>query len=160
MADKNLDVPKVIGKRLIKIVGSFQALAGAGTVIASQVRGLGFGYAPVNGVMALRAQPGNNPTPLTTPGILRTGTGLYTVTLENPYLECVKFMCNLGIPAAGVNLYAVPVEPTTGFATAQTGPTVTILLQTATGTPTDGANTERVYFSLSVRDSTTGYQKP
>lgn len=160
MSDKNLDRAWTIGKRSIRIAGSFQVLSGAGTIVASKVTGLGFGFAPVNGVMALRAQPGNNPTPLTTPGILRPGTGLYTIIMENPYLGCDSFTCCLAVPAAGAQLWAVPVEPITGLGTAGTGPTFTILLMNNAGTPTDGLTTERVHFDIIVRDSTVSFSKP
>lgn len=150
----------VIGKGLIPIWGSFVPLTGAGTVVASNVRGFGFGYAPTNGVMKLKAQPQNNPTPLTTPGILYVSAGLYSVTLEDPYLDCVRFGCDLALPATGANLSAVPVEPIVGINTANTGPTFKILLQNAAGSPTEGATTQRVYFAMLMRNSTVGYQKP
>lgn len=160
MSDKNLDRAWTIGKRSIRIAGSFVPLAGAGTVVATNVRGLGFGYAPVNGLMALKAQPGNNPTPLTVPGILRTGVGVYTIILENPWLGCDSFTVSLGVPVAGVQLWAWPVEPITGMATAGTGPTFTILLANNAGTPTEGAVTQRVHFDIIVRDSTVSFNKP
>lgn len=160
MSDKNMDRPWVVGKRQIELRGSFKVLSGAGTIDATKVTGLGFGFAPVNGVMALRAQPQNNPTPLSTPGILRTNTGLYTITFENPYLELVSFHPHLATAAGGVNLFAQAIEPVTGTNTAQTGPTITVQLVNGSGAATEGATTQRLHFVAVFRDSTWSYQKP
>lgn len=162
MSNKNLDRPWCIGKREVTIAGNFVPLSGSGTIVASKVQGLGFGFKPdkSTGVMALAAQPGNNPTTLTTPGILRTGTGVYTIVFEDPYLELLSFQCELACVSGGVNSFAQMLEPVTGLATANTGPTVTITIVNGSGTPVEGATTQRLYFIATFRDSTVGYVKP
>jgi len=160
MSNRNHDkLHGLIGPGKIIVDGSFVPLTGAGTVDATKVTGLGFGYAPVKGVMALITPPQNNPIPLSTPGIVRTGTGLYTITFEDPYLEVVSFRCDLAVAAAGSALRAVPVEPITGTSTANTAPTITIVILNG-ATPTDAAASQRVHFHAVFRDSTTRYQKP
>lgn len=161
MSNKNLDAKHyVIGKRIIRVSGSFVPLTGAGTIVASSVTGWGFGYAPVAGVMALRAQPQNNPTPLTTPGIVRNSAGLYTITTEDPYLEVKWFDCNLAGPAAGTALWAQPVEPVANTGVANKGVAVQVLITNNAGTPTDANANMRLYFAIEFRDSTVLYQKP
>jgi hypothetical protein len=110
--------------------------------------------------MALRAQPGNNPTPKSTPGILRTGTGLYTLIPEDTYIDCNYFGADLAAPAAGSALWAQPVEPVANLNTAQTAPTLSILIVNSSGTPTDAAANMRMYFEIEFRDSTVQFNKP
>jgi hypothetical protein len=160
MSTRNNDTGWCIGKRLVEVCGSFIPLTGAGTILATGVKGLGFGFAPVNGVMALRAQPQNNPTPKSTPGILRTGTGLYTLIPEDTYIDCNYFGVDLAVPVAGSALWGQPVEPIINLNTAQTAPTHSILIVNNAGTPTDAAASMRMYFELQYRDSTVQYNKP
>src|SRR6185437_15287584 len=102
MSNRNHDkLHGLIGPGKIIVDGSFVPLTGAGTVDATKVTGLGFGYAPVKGVMAL----------------------------------------------------------ITGTSTANTAPTITIVILNG-ATPTDAAASQRVHFHAVFRDSTTRYQKP
>lgn len=166
MSNRRLDQPWTVGQRKIIVSGSFVPLTGAGTVAASTVRGLGFGYAPDStGVMALRAAPGNNPVPLSTPGIVRTGTGLYTIVLEDPYLSLEFWTPSLAGPATGIAtggsaLFAQPVSPATGTGTASTGPTLTVVIVNNAGVPTECIAGCRVHFEAHFRDSTEQYTKP
>src|ERR1700690_3771350 len=111
MSNKNYDTAYAQGKRLIGIEGSFIPLTGAGTVVAANVRGFGFGYAPNSaGVMVL--QPNLVVKGLTTtPGIVRSGTGLYTVTFEDTFLAVNYFGADLAAPVAGSALLAPPLQP-------------------------------------------------
>lgn len=146
--------------RDIRVRGSFVPLTGAGTVVASTVKGEGFGYAPVNGAMALKTAPGNNPTPLTTPGITRVSAGLYKVVLEDPYQDIEHITCDLAGPATGSALWAQPVDPVTNTATANSGATFQLVIVNSSGTPTEANASMRLHFVVSLRDSTAHYQKP
>lgn len=148
--------------RTIRVVGSFVPLTGAGTIDATKVTGFGFGFAlsQSTGVVATKAQPQNNPTPLTTPGIVRANTGLYTITTEDPYLELVAFHCDLAGPVGGTALWIQPVEPVANLATAGKGVAAQVLIVNSSGTPTDANANMRVYFGLAFRDSTVGFRKP
>src|SRR5437660_10084646 len=111
MSNRNADKARLIlGKRIWEFDGSFQALAGAGTVDASKVRGFGFGYVPQNGVVALKsaASPGVN----STPGIVRTGTGTYTITFEDPYIDFITAEAWLMTPGGTVNDAAIQATVT------------------------------------------------
>jgi hypothetical protein len=161
MSTRNYDTGWCVGKRLIDISGNFVPLTGAGTVVASTVKGFGFGYAPVNGVMTLRPLTGgNNPVPKSTPGIVRSSTGLYAITFEDPYIDIVYFGVDLAAPSTGTALWAQPVEPVTGINTAFTAPTLSVLIVNNAGTPTDAAANMRIYFDVVFRDSTAFFQKP
>ena len=159
MANRNFDVAWSIGKRLIDIIGSFVPLTGAGTIVASSVKGLGFGYAPVAGVMALQTtgRPGITSGP---GGILRTGVGMYTIQADDSYQDLNFFDCTLAAAnTSGTGLWAQPVNNATGF-TPGVGPTVTMLIVNSSGTPTEATAGQRVYFDLQLRDSTTQFNKP
>src|ERR1700722_7515886 len=165
MSNRRLDRPWTIGERIIVVQGSFVPLTGAGTVRASAVRGLGFRYSPVAGVMTLRGAPGNNPVPLSTPGITLGTTGLYSIVFEDPYQELVFFDAVLAGPATGIAtggsaLQAQPVVPETGVATAATGPTLQVVIVNNAGTPTQCVANCRLFFEAHFRDSTVQYQKP
>jgi hypothetical protein len=161
MANKNFDQGYCIGKRLIEIAGSFIPLTGAGTVVASSVRGFGFGYAPNSaGVTVLQPNATGKVQLTTTPGILRTGTGLYTLTLEDPYADCNLFSVDLAAPVAGSQLWAQPVEPIANLGSATAAPVFSILIINNAGTPTDAAANMRMYFALQMRDSTVQKVKP
>lgn len=160
MADRNFDQGYTIGKRLIEIAGSFVPLTGAGTVVASTVKGLGFGYAPNNaGVMALQPNLVTKPW-TTTPGIVRTGTGVYTITLEDRYLDCNCFSADLAVPAGGSALWAQPNEPIANLGSTTAAIVATLTIVNASGTPTDAAASSRIHFFLQLRDSTTQRVKP
>jgi hypothetical protein len=159
MSNRNADKARLIlGKRLWEIEGSFVALAGAGTVTASTVRGFGFGYAPLNGVMTLlpRATQGIS----STPGIVRTGTGLYTITLEDSYIDYVTCAAWLMPPGGTVNDAAIETAPT-NFGVSGLAPTFTLVTYSgATGTAADLGTTFTVCFRFVLRDSTVQYNKP
>lgn len=160
MANRNYDTGWALGKRLISIEGNFVPLTGAGTIVASSVNGFGFGFAP-NAAGTMVLQPRLSSSPLTsTPGILRTGTGLYTLTLEDNYLGCNFFGCDLAAPVAGSQLWAQPVEPVANLGSSTLAPTFSILIINNAGTPTDAAANMRLYFSLTMRDSTVQRGKP
>lgn len=141
-------------------------LTGAGTVLASAVKGFGFGYAPnASGVMALRGTPGNNPVGLSTPGITRTVAGTYAIVFEDPYQDVEYFDAILagpvtGIAAGGKQLSAQPVEPVAGLATANTAPTAKVVIVDNTGGVVEGIASCRLYFEIWFRDSTVQFQKP
>lgn len=159
MANRNMDQSWCLGKRLIDLAGNFVPLTGAGIVLASAVRGFGFGYAPTNGVMTL--QPRLTSSPLTsTPGILRTGTGVYTITLEDAYLSVNDYGCDLAVPAGGSQLWVQPVEPVANLASSTLAPTFTMTIVNNAGTPTDAAASSRVYFWIELRDSNVQFAKP
>lgn len=157
MANRRFDESYVIGVRIIDIMGSFATLAGAGTVIASSVKGFGFGYAPINGVMTLQPTARNGIT--STPGILRTGTGVYTVTFDDSYADVIDIGSDLQVATGGSALWAQP-NPTTGLATSGTAPTCTFTIINSSGTPTEGGTTSRLNFRCTFRDSTTQFTKP
>jgi hypothetical protein len=159
VANKNLDTAYAIGKRLVGLEGSFVPLTGAGTIVAANVRGFGFGFAPNSaGVMALQA-PLSGKGLTTTPGIIRAGTGLYTITFEDTYLAVNYFGADLAVPVAGSALWAQPVEPINiGSGTA--APAVQILIVNNAGAPTDASANMRVYFEIVFRDSNVQFVKP
>lgn len=162
MSNHNFDRPWCLGKRKIDFSGSFVPLTGAGTIDATKVTGLGFGFAfsQVTGVVALRSQPANNPTPNTTPGILRTGTGLYVVTFDDTYQDVDAVSVDLAAPVSGSALWAQAVEPIANLATANKGPALSILIVNNAGTPTDAAANMRLHFIVVFRDSTVQRAKP
>lgn len=163
MANRNFDQGYVIGKRLIDIMGSFIALTGSGTITASSVKGLGFGFAPVAGVMKAQTAPVRAGI-TSTPGIARTGTGLYGVTLDDSYRDINFVSADLGAPVSGSGLWAQPVEPwtNTGALGAAVGiaPTVQFLIINSSGTPTDASGTMRMHFAIQCEDSTVQFSKP
>jgi hypothetical protein len=160
MANKNFDQSFCIGKRLVEITGSFVPLTGAGTIVASTVRGFGFGYAPNSaGVMTLQP-PIPSKAAFGTPGILRTGVGLYTLTTEDVYIGCNLFSADLAAPVAGSALWAEPVEPIANLGSSTANPVFSILIVNNAGTPTDAVANMRLYFALIMRDSTTQFYKP
>ncbi len=146
--------------RDIRVRGSFILLTGAGTINAAKVKGEGFGYAPVNGAMALKGVPGNNPTPLTTPGIAYVSAGLHIITFEDSYQDLECLVCTLAGPATGTNLFVQTVDPPTNLATASKGVAVQILTTNNAGSPTDAPANTRLHFVASFRDTTSHYQKP
>lgn len=159
MANRNFQTSWVIGERIVDIAGSFVPLTGAGTVVASTVRGLGFGYAPSAGVMTLFGNVSTKSFLTTTPGIVRTGTGLYTVTLEDPYIEAKAVGCDLAVASASPN-WAQPIEPIANLASSTAAPVISIQIINASGSAVDASSGGRLHFFVSLRDSTTQFQKP
>ena len=164
MANRRFDADfRTIGDRRIRLAGSFVPLTGAGTVVASTVKGFGFGYAPASGTAAMTLKALSSVSPLTgTPGIVRANTGLYTVTLEDTYLALDSIQLAYGVPAAGLttllDVYHVPLADSFGSATAVSSFQV-VLLNTS-GNPTDAVAACRVHFILILRDSTVQFSKP
>lgn len=160
MSDRNFDKAYVIGKRLIDISGTFVPLTGAGTVAASTVRGLGFGYLPVSGTWTKRTAERSGITGSTS-GITRTATGTYTVTFEEAFRDIYYQSADLASPnTSGSALWAQPVATATNLNTAATAPTITILIVNSSGSPTDAASGQKVYFHVQFDDSTVGFNKP
>lgn len=160
MANRQFQNGYVIGERIIDLVGSFVPLTGAGTVLASKVTGLGFGYAPSGNPGIMTLQPRIAQSPLTsTPGILRTGTGLYTITFEDNYLEMVGVSVDLAVAAASAN-WAQALEPIANIASSTLAPTLSLQIINSSGTAVDSAANCRLHFFIRFRDSTTRYGKP
>lgn len=159
MSNRNADKARlVLGKRIWEIEGSFIALAGAGTVNAALVKGFGFGYTPVNGVMTLKPNASQGVSSI--PGIVRTGTGLYTITLEDPYLDYITCEAWLMVPGGTSNDAAIETNPT-NLGVSGLAPTFTLVtMNGSTGTATDLGTTFVVCFRLVLRDSTVQYNKP
>lgn len=167
MSSRNYDRGHyLLGKRSVHIFGSFAAPTGVGGVgangafDATSVKGLGFGYAPNGqGIMALKpsAQPGIS----SIPGVIWVSAGVYTLTLEDSYLDATDWEAHVIPPAAGtltnsVRLVTLP----TNLATGGKAPTFTFAAFTSGGTPTDFGATYRIGFHLWLRDSTVNYVKP
>jgi hypothetical protein len=159
MSNRNADKPRLIfGVRQWEIEGTFQALGGAGTVVASAVKGFGFGYAPVNGVMALRTESVVSGV-TSTPGIVRTGVGLYTITLEDPYIDYVTAMAWLMGPGPNAN-DAQFQQTVSNLNTLNTAPTFTLVTSTTGGAAVDLGTTYNIGFRFVFRDSTRQFNKP
>ena len=160
MANRRFDNDdKTLGVGLRRIYGSFVPLTGAGIVAASTVKGMGFGYAPIAGVMALKTSASQGVSG--TPGIVRTSTGLYTITLEDSYLDLVSILCSLQVPAAGIasGLDAYPVTlPSVGVAA--TASTFQIVILNSSGVVTESVASCRICFEAVFRDSSVQFNKP
>ena len=161
MANTNFDRGHlVIGKRQVHIEGSFQLLAGTGTVVASTVKGLGFGFAPnQQGIMAPKTQP--RPGIQDIGGIVWVSAGTYDITLEDSYIDAVDYDAHLIYPSGGTLthralVYTNPVN----LGTSGRAPTFRVVTVVTGGTPTDFGTTFRLGFHIWLRDSTTNYVKP
>ena len=148
-----------LGKRRIELRGLFVPLGGAGTVAAATVKGFGFGYAPVNGVNTL--QPTARPGISGTPGIVRTGVGVYTLTLDDSYLDLESINATCMCPAGGGGAAEAQFSATvTNLGVSGQAPVFTLNLMTSSGTPTDLGSTYKVCFQVNLIDSTVQLQKP
>lgn len=161
MANTNFDRGHLlIGKRLVHIFGSFQLLAGSGTVVASSVKGLGFGYAPnLQGVMALKAGP--RPGITSTPGITYVSAGTYDITLEDSYIDAIDYEAHLIYPSGGTltNAARMYTSPT-NLGVGGLAPTFRVATIVTGGTLTDLGTTFRLGFHIWLRDSTVQFVKP
>lgn len=159
MSNRNADkAVLVLGKRLWEFDGSFVCLAGAGTVVASTVKGWGFGYSPVAGVMTLK--PTATSGIISTPGIVRTAVGVFTLTFEDTYLEVVNANAWLMGPGPNVNDAAIR-QAVTNVASSNQAPTFTIdTFNGATGAAADLGTTYSVGFRVKFRDSSANYNRP
>ena len=159
MSSHNFTLPQCLDRGLVMLAGSFIPLTGAGTVAAASVIGQGFGYAKTNGVTVL--QPAARPGISGTPGIVRTGVGVYTITLDDSYLGVNYWDVNFAAPtAAGTVLNAVPVAGPTGLAAGPVAPVFTFVIVNGSGTPTEASALARVHFLMILRNSTVGDQRP
>jgi len=156
MANRNLDTSYCFGKRLIDIAGSF-GTNGASNPVAANVKGLGFGYAPQNGTMAVK---GSSPGVTTTAGIVRSATGTYVITPEDPFADLNVVSCDLQVASASAN-WAQP-GPVANLAVSNQAPNVTLFVINSSGSLQDiAANaSSRVHFFMQFRDSTVQFQKP
>jgi hypothetical protein len=159
MANRNFDTGWTIGKRLIDITGSF-GTNGASNPVAANVKGFGFGYAPVGNVMTLQTSIPVRPGITTTPGIVRSATGTYVITLDDSYLDHQVFSCDLQVASASAN-WAQP-GPIANMGVSGQAPNFTVIVINSSGTPQDvAANANsRVHFFIQLRDSTTQFAKP
>ena len=161
MANTNFDCGHyTIGKRLPHIFGSFQLLAGSGTVVASTVKGLGFGFAPnLQGVMAAKtvAKPGIQDIG----GIVYVSAGTYDITLEDSYIDAIDTEAHLIYPSGGTLTHrALFYTNPTNLATSGRAPTFRLVTTVTGGTPTDLGTTFRAAFHIWLRDSTVQFVKP
>ena len=152
-----------IGEREILIAGSFVPLTTTGTITASSVTGLGFGYAPNSaGTMALQtaARPGISGTP----GIIYTSPGDYAITLDDCYLEVTSVTGSIGNKYGtngAENLFFHVDDPPAATFSAGTATKITIHTVNSSGTHVDAPATNmRVHFAILLRDSTVTYGKP
>jgi hypothetical protein len=138
MANRNLDTAWTFGKRIIEVTGSFGPNGGSNP-LSSSFKGKGW-----------RDKTG---------GVVRTGTGTFVVTFDDPFLDINGLSVDLQVPSAQGN-WAQPGPITNVGATS--APTVTIFTVNSSGTAVDisaAANTA-VFFTVTFRDSTVGFSKP
>lgn len=160
MANRNFET---MGMSLIKgevhIYGSFTLLAGAGTIDATLVKGLGFGYAP--GPAGVTVTKGSSPGVTSTAGIARTSAGLYTVTLEDPYIDAIDYEAHLLYPSGGtLTNRALMLTAPTNLGNGQVAPTFTIETVNSGGSATDLGTTFRCGFHIWLRNSSSVGFKP
>lgn len=165
MSSHRFDRQWVLGVGRVELRGRFTCLAGAGTVNAALVKGYGFGYAPVNGVNAL--QPTSRPGIAGTPGIVRTATGTYTLTLDDQYYDFEAANATILAPTGGgsaaeAQFNGAPTNLGINYTAGQapTAPVFTIYTMNASGVLTDLGTTFQVTFQLDLINSTVQLQKP
>jgi hypothetical protein len=159
MANRNFDQGWTVGKRLIEIAGSF-GTNGASNPVAANVKGLGFGYAPMAGVMALQTTIPVRPGITTTPGIVHAALGTYTITFDDAYTDLNVFSCDLQVAALSAN-WAQP-GPTANLGVSGSAPNVQVFVINSSGTGQDiaAATFSRVHFFVQFRDSNVQFSKP
>jgi hypothetical protein len=157
----------LLGKRQAHIFGSFAAPTGVGGAGAANgafdptsVKGLGFGYAPnQQGIMALQAaaRPGIS----SVPGVIWVSAGVYTMTLDDSYIDATDWEAHVIPPSGGTltNIARILTLPTL-LGTGGKAPTFTFNVATSGGTLTDFGPTYRIGFHLWLRDSSVGFSKP
>lgn len=160
MSNRRLDQDWTIGERRIRIYGSF-GMNGGSQIAASSVRGFGFGYAPnAAGVMVL--QPRRPLDPLTnTPGIVLSGTGVYTITFEDTYIELVALIPTIQLASPGSNdVVGGPIVQGTSLL----APTAVIQVVNSTSgaaaAPNAADPNNRINFVAVFRDSSERFSKP
>lgn len=167
MANTNFDHGHwTLGKRLVHIFGSFAAPSGSGgagsngSFDPTSVKGLGFGYAPnLQGIMALKS--GQRPGITSTAGIVWVSAGVYTVTLEDSYIDAVDYEAHITPPNGGTltNSVRMLTSPT-NLGTSGKAPTFTFNAFTSGAVLTDFGATYRVGFHIWLRDSSVQFVKP
>lgn len=162
MANRRFDKDWCIGPRIIRVMGSFGTNTAAAPV-ASSVKGFGFGYAPVAGVMTLFGNVASKNFLTTTPGITYTATGIYTITFEDLYLDLISFDCNIQQTAGNSTFDANPAD-VANLGSSTAAPTIKIqVTNTTTGnqaTPPAAGAQSRINFEAVFRDSTEQFGKP
>ena len=159
MANRNFDTSWTVGKRLIEIGGSF-GTNGSAQIVAANVKGLGFGFAPVAGAMAAQTIIPVRPGITTTPGIVWTTPGQYVITLDDSYTECNYFSADLQVAAPSAN-WAQP-GPIANLAVSGQAPNFTVFVINSSGAGQNiaaGASS-RVHFFVQLRDSSVQFSKP
>lgn len=160
MSQRNLDQGWCLGKRLIDIAGSF-GTNGSSTPLAASVKGLGFGYAwsLAASAMALKGTPTDSPV-TTTAGIVRSTTGTFVITMEDPYADINVFSTDLQVASASAN-WAQP-GPTAAVGVSNQAPNLTVFVINSSGSLQDiaAATFSRVHFFCQFRDSTVQFGKP
>lgn len=160
MANRNFEMTELsLIKAGVHIYGSFALLAGAGTVDATSVKGLGFGYATGSSGVVV-AKP-SSPGVTSTAGIVRTGTGLYTITLEDPYPDVIMYDATLIYPSGGTYTNrVVALTVPTNLGNGQVAPTFSLQVINSGGSGVDPGATYRVGFHLWLRNSSSVGFKP
>jgi hypothetical protein len=163
MANRRYDRDWVLGERIITISGSFATNTGS-AIVASTVKGFGFGYAPSAGVMTLFGNIASKNYLTTTPGIVLSGTGIYTVTLEDPYIDMIAASVNIQVAASGASANDMILGTAVNLGSSTAAPAIQLLTinggSGAAATPTAANANNRVNFQFVFRDSTVQFNKP
>lgn len=161
MANRRLDRDWTIGVRVVRVYGSF-ATNGGSAIVPSSVKGFGFGYAPVSGVMALQGNVQSKSYLTSTPGIVLSGTGVFTITFEDPYIDCISFQPSIQLATPGTQDVMAGTMVNLGSSTA--APSIQILVVNTTSgaaaTPPAANANNRINFEAVFRDSTEQFLKP
>lgn len=162
MANRRFDRPYTIGVRRIWIAGSF-ATNGSSNPVAANVRGLGFGYAPVNGAMA--AYTTSRGTLTSSAGIVHTATGKYTMTLDDSYqdFDSIQATMQANSDPSGSHFYQTGTGTTANFDSATSAPTIVFYVYDVVAlalVDLAAATNNRVHFAMQLRDSTERYGTP
>jgi len=156
MAQRRFDSSWVIGAGLIEIMGSF-GTNGSNNPVAANVKGMGFGYAPIAGVMTLQssARPGISGTP----GVVHSATGTYVVTFDDTYADLLYAGADLMVASASAN-WAQPGPFSAGVS--QTASTCTFFVINSSGAGQDiaAATYSRVEFECIFRNSSVQFGRP
>jgi hypothetical protein len=163
MANRRYDRDWCLGERLITISGSFGTNAGS-AIVAANVKGFGFGYAPSAGVMTLFGNIASKNYLTTTPGIVLSGTGIYTVTLEDPYIDMIAASVNIQVAASGASANDMILGTAVNLGSSTAAPAIQLLTinggSGAAATPNAANANSRVNFQFIFRDSTVQFNKP
>lgn len=156
MSNRRFDSSWVIGARLIEIMGSF-GTNGSNAPVAANVKGLGFGYAPIAGVMTLQAtaRPGISGTP----GITHTATGTYLVTFDDSYLDLIYAGADLMVASASAN-WAQPGPFSVGVSQVASTTTFFVINSSGSGQDLAAATYSRLEFECVFRDSSVQFGRP